>query len=178
MINEDVKVEMTLEELKVHKEKYEQVTQTSLNNIMKLNDVLIKKLELDPRQVSGKTKKLQELFSKLSALINEKEALFKETEAKHESLKSLYYEHKQVIYEIDNKPATSAITETPLCPTSSLLEIQADRDKALGLAKILLATLKSSRMQSEENFNKLKYSSDLMFHILYKAEDAFLGGAD
>jgi hypothetical protein len=53
---------------------------------------------------------------------------------------------------------------------------QAERDKALGLVKVLLATLKSSRMQSEENFHKLKHSADLMFHIMYKAEDTFLGG--
>lgn len=177
MIYEDVKIEMTLEELKLHKEKYEKESQASLENIIKLNDVLMKKLELGPSfpQVNEKTKKLQELFARLSALIDEKQEVSKETEANYESLRSLYLEHKQVIYEIDNKPATP---DADTSPTSKLSEIQADRDKALGLAKVLLATLKSSRIQSEENFNKLKYSADLMFHILYKAEDAFLGDTD
>lgn len=181
MIYEDVKIEMTLEELKLHKEKYEKESQASLENIIKLNDVLMKKLELGPSfpQVNEKTKKLQELFAKLSALIDEKQEVSKETEAKYKSLRLLYLEHKQVIYEIDNKPATpDADTSPAKLSERELSEIQADRDKALGLAKVLLATLKSSRIQSEENFNKLKYSADLMFHILYKAEDAFLGGTD
>ena len=184
MINEDIKIEMTLEELKVQKEKYEKESQDSLKSILKLNNVLMRKLEMGPAfpQVSEKTKKLQELFLKLSALLNEKQELSKEIQAKHEALKLLYFEHKQAMAEIDNKPVTldadtNSTTTLPI-RERELLEIQAERDKALGLAKVLLATLKSSRMQSEENFHKLKYSADLMFHILYKAEDAFLCGVD
>lgn len=177
-----VNIEMSLEELKLYKKEYEQVSQSSLENMKNLNDILMKKLELGPTfpHVSEKTKKLQELLVKLSALISEKQELTKAIETKHESLKSLYFEQKKALEEselVQEEHKSENISANTLSD-KEILEIQAERDKALGLAKILLATLKSSRMQSEENFHKLKYSADLMFHILYKAEDAFLGGPD
>ena len=173
---------MSLEELKFYKKEYEQVSQSSLENMKNLNDILMKKLERGPTfpHVSEKTKKLQELLVKLSALISEKQELTKAIETKHESLKSLYFEQKQALEKIQivQEEHESENISVRTVSDKEILEIQAERDKALGLAKILLATLKSSRMQSEENFHKLKYSADLMFHILYKAEDAFLGGPD
>ena len=174
-------MEMNFEEIKRQKEKYEQASRNSLDNMMKLNDILMKKLELGPTfpQVTEKTKKLQELISKLSTLINEKQGLTLAIESKHESLKSLYFEQKQALQEVEDcKESQMDPAPSTTLSEQEVLEIQAERDKALGLAKVLLATLKSSRMQSEDNFHKLKYSADLMFHILYKAEDAFLAGTD
>lgn len=159
--------QMSLEELKIYVKKCEEDTENSLNEMKKLNDIFIKKLDVGPSfpQVHEKTAKLKERFIKLSELIKEKNELSKSIESGHESLKSLYLEQKRHL--LNKDPGNSANTE-------EILEIRAERDKALGLAKVLLATLKSSRMQSEDNFHKLKHSSDLMFHILYKAEDAFL----
>ena len=184
-IMEDINMETNLEELKLHKEKYEEVGESNLNNIRRLTDILMKKLEQGSivPQVTERTKRLQEMFSKLSLLIREKQTLSEEIEQKHETLKSLYFEQKNALILAD-KEADRSVTEPrdmevhAVLSEQELLEIQMERDKALGLVKVLLATLKSSRMQSEENFHKLKYSSDLMFHILYKAEDTFLNGPD
>lgn len=171
----DITADMKLEELKAKKEKIEEINEESFKSLKKLNQVLLEKLEKAPEfpSVTEKTKKLYELILKLSDLITEKLELSKSIEAKHQALKTLYFEH-------ENEKNENLRDHDPL-PVESKMELQAaqdERDKALGLVKILLATLKSSRMQSEENFHKLKYSSDLMFHIMYKAEDAFLNGAE
>lgn len=165
----EVNAEMPLEELRIRKQKYEEINEESFKRIKRLNEVLLEKLEKGPHHVpivTDKTRKLQELILKLSKLIAEKVELAKSVEAKHESLKTLYKKLK-------DEETSSSNHQIPISE-----EIELERDKALGLVKILLATLKSSRMQSEENFHKLKYSSDLMFHIMYKAEDNFLKSDD
>ena len=149
-----VNIEMSLEELKLYKKEYEQVSQSSLENMKNLNDILMKKLELGPTflMYQKRRKKLQELLVKLSALISEKQELTKAIETKHESLKSLYFEQKKALKNpnLYKKNTSPKIYPSNTLSDKEILEIQAERDKALGLAKILLATLKSSRMQSEE----------------------------
>lgn len=159
----EISTDMNFEELKEKKQKLEEMNEESFKSLKKLNQVLLEKLEKGPQlpSVTEKTKKLEELILKLSELITEKLELSKSIETKHQALRTLYFEHKE--------------TKTTIPVSKELQVAQDERDKALGLVKILLATLKSSRMQSEENFHKLKYSSDLLFHIMYKAEDAFLG---
>lgn len=168
---------MTLEELKAKKQELEKINEQSLNNIKQLNDILLQKLEKNPEypSVTEKTKKFHKLMLKLSVMIEENLKMSKSIEAKHESFKTLYFESKEKYQDNNTSKATNEIPEDVM---KEFQATQAERDKALGLVKILLATLKSSREQSEENFHKLKYSSDLMFHIMYKAEDAFLGGEE
>jgi hypothetical protein len=171
-----VTADMTVEELKIKKQEFEEINEKSFKSIKKLNEVLLEKLEKGPEfpSVTEKSKRLQELILKLSELIAEKLEISKSIEAKHQALMALYKKNKE-------EAETCPIIITDIESTASQKELQVaknERDKALGLVKILLATLKSSRMQSEENFHKQKYSSDLMFHIMYKAEDAFLGGED
>ena len=135
-----------------------------------MNVVLLEMLDKssDFPRTTEKIKKLRELTMQLFELITEKLELWKSIESKHETLNTIYKENKAEVESVNIgiSPSVEAEKELQLA--------QDERDKALGLVKILLATLKSSRMQSEENFHKLKYSSDLLFHIMYKAEDAFL----
>ena len=160
---------MTVAELKEYKQKVDEDYINSINNTKRLNDILIERLERKTvtahPTTTEKVERLKGLVEKLSDLISEKLQLSQSIESKHADLKKLYLENRdKVTVDHDHEEKTADI------PTSSDLE----RDKALGLVKVLLATVKSSRMQSEENFHKLKYSADLMFHVMYKAEDAFL----
>jgi hypothetical protein len=168
-----VTADMTVEELKMKKQEFEEIYEESFKSIKKLNEVLLEKLEKGPEfpSVTEKSKRLRELILKLSELITEKLEISKSIEAKHQALFTLYKEKREVEEEEYNYPIATG--------TQKDLQIaQNERDKALGLVKILLATLKSSRMQAEENLHKQKHSSDLMFHIMYKAEDSFLGGEE
>ena len=177
----EINSEMTLEELKIRKQQIEEINEESFKSIKKLNEILLKKLEKGHEfiSVTEKTKKLKELILKLAELITEKLEISRSIEAKHQALKTLY--KKVTKEEEENRKMTMNAMSSSSSSEEDQKELQAtqdERDKALGLIKILLATLKSSRMQSEENFHKLKHSSDLMFHIMYKAEDAFLRGEE
>lgn len=178
--------EMNLQELKEYKRKIEEENAACFENTKKLNEILMARLELGSTapKVTENTEKLKHLIEKLSKLIEEKLELSKSIDSKHLALKKLYLEHKENYFEsLEAEKAKTVplivnddknMKDTPDDLQKEFLEAQAERDKALGLVKVLLATLKSSRMQSEENFSKLKYSADLMFHIMYKAEDNFL----
>ena len=172
----EINSEMTLEELKIRKQKIEEINEESFKSIKKLNEILLAKLEKGDEfiSVTEKTKKLKELILKLTELITEKLEISKSIEDKHQALTTLYKNVNKE--EEDNRQMTVKVVSSSEEDQKELQVTQDERDKALGLIKILLATLKSSRMQSEENFHKLKHSSDLMFHIMYKAEDAFLRG--
>lgn len=167
----DLNINSSFEEIKEYKHKLEQEYEKCLNNTRKLNNVLFERIEKGPLYSvsTEKAEKLKSLLNKLSKLINEKLELSESIKSKHLDLKRLYYESKNEIgRNLEAKPIPNEEIQR------EYLEAQAERDKALGLVKVLLATLKSSRMQSEENFHKLKYSADLMFHIMYKAEDNFI----
>ena len=177
----DISSDMTLTELKQHKKSIEEMNDTSMSNLKKLNNILIDKLENDalyqnPNLAHHQTKKLKELIETLLNLMKQQQELQNLDKANSETFKKLYYEHKDLvkIHPVERKLETPIISSS----TNTVSAVQMERDKALGLVKVLLATLKSSRMQSEENFTKLKYSSDLMFHIMYKAEDTFLSHND
>lgn len=178
-IDLDLNSEAALENIRARMLQYEEINIRNFENLKKLNDLLMKKLEEGPShpQVTEKTRKLQILIVKLSEMISEKLDLSKSIESKHVALKIIYSEHMEKMIS-DKQMKTSSSKDYSQDVSDELLkEIQdarLERDKAMGLVKVLLATLTSSRMQSEDNFHKLKYSSDLMFHIMYKAEDAFL----
>lgn len=176
----EINAEMTLEELKIRKQKIEEINEDSFKSLKKLNEILLEKIEKGHEfpSVTEKTKKLKELILKLNELITEKLEISRSIESNHQALKALYFEQKEMIKEDENKKMGTKQSPSSQESQKELQITQDERDKALGLIKILLATLKSSRMQSEENFHRLKHSTDLMFHIMYKAEDAFLGGEE
>ena len=143
---------------------------SDFGDLRRLNETLQEKLDKESYpKVSAKNEKLKKLINHLSFLITEKLEMDRSIREKEQKLKASYIERR----EKNVKPPISDNLEPLSANENELLAIQADRDKSLGLIKILLAAMKSCRMQSEDNFKKLKYSADLMFHIMYKAEDAF-----
>lgn len=139
-------------------------------DLRRLNETLQEKLDKESYpKVSAKNEKLQKLIGHLSFLITEKLEMDRSIRGKEQKLKASYIERG----EKNNKPQISDDLEPLSANENELLALQVGRDKSLGLIKVLLAAMKSSRIQSEDNFKKLKYSADLMFHIMYKAEDAF-----
>ena len=181
--------EMTLYELKDTIIKFDEVNDRNIKNIRKLNDILLSRLERSENgynypSVTEKTKKLQSLIGKLSDLIDEKSELTLSIESKHEALKNLYIEQKGQLEMLSRSVKGTSEQMNFLdrnrnniaSEESQHAQTQMERDKALGLVKILLATLKSSRIQCEENFHKQKHSADVMFHLLYKVEDKFFSG--
>ncbi len=165
--------QMSLEELQKYKAKIEEQYANSLANTKKLNDIIMERLEKGQYSPTAteKTEKIKQLLERLSKLITEKLELAKSIESKHIALSTLYLEHKKLCFAREQSQEVQSIPEAM---QNECMAAQAERDKALSMVKVLLATLKSSRMQSEENFHKLKYSADLLFHIMYKAEDALL----
>lgn len=152
----------------------------NLDDSVKMNQSSAGTLEDLDRHTKSRTKllRLKELLSKLSNLITARIQLTKEIESKQYALQKLYINHKDSYFPSKLKDSINGEHAEQKLMVNEIEHIKKERDRAVGLVKVLLATLKSSRMQYEENFQKLKYSSDLMFHILYKAEDAFLSGEE
>lgn len=156
---------MTVDELRASHDSLRQASIDSIQRMAAIEAQIFDRLTREKQNTAASDERRTCTGSRLAELL----ATLSELLAQHARLAAKIRENHAALIEYRSKREC----ETDKLPHNQQ-QLTRERDSSFGLAKLLLANLQACRLKSEQNTRKLRHSSDLMFHTLYKIEDHFL----